>query len=182
MLLLKPKPVEDPWKLFKKLHKKMNSKSCLLKSIKSQLSTEDCAVKGSVSSGRTSDVASSISSQSQRPRHAPHSDYNSLLEQAMRLRVPSELNFLSRIPSIRSTVTTPYQDQSPVETPRYSLDGTCPLLTSSREAFTKSQTVLEQKMRKYTGHHHNNPRLPLISSLQPRSKRFSTDEHEHSGS
>ena len=107
----------------------------LLKSIKSQLSTEDCAVAGSVS-GRASDVASSISSQSQRPIQV-HMDYNSLLKQAMRLRVPSELNFISRIPSIRSADSTPHQDHRPVETPHYSLNGFCPLLTSSREAFTE---------------------------------------------
>ena len=86
----------------------------LLNSIKSQLSTEDCAVAGRVS-GRASDVASSISSsQPQRPIQE-RSDYNFMLEQAIRLRVPSELYFLARIPSIQSTASTPHQDQSPVE-------------------------------------------------------------------
>ena len=149
----------------------------LLKRIKSQLSTEDCVAEGGVP-GRASDVASSIASQSQRPTRHENSDYSSLLEQAMRLRVPSELDFLARIPNIRSTASIPHQDQSPVERPRYSLNSSFPLLTSPREAFTESQTVLQ--MLQNTGQHLQS-RLPLISSIQPRSNIFSTEEVESQG-
>ena len=126
-------------------------------------------------SGRASDVASSISFQSQTqsptcnglgeqsnarrrtfyplvPRRHENSNYNTLLEQAMRLRVPSEPISLLGF----QVYTVHHQDQSPVETPHYSLnDSWCPTpLTSSRAeaCFTENQNVLQ--MLQNSGQHY----------------------------